>query len=308
VIACTPKGDFITRLDYAYSPSGSKVPSEPAPQYRSRPNRQFRQQHSALRILELILALLAAGCASPESQGFAFGQQHHFARNVEQGLAFRHVVWRKGGAGAGVLHVYLDGDGTPHPTPRTVASDPTPRSPLMLHLMALDPFPSSYVGRPCYWGLQIEPGCGSFAWTIGRFSASVVDSVAEVIRREQVRVGAERTVLYAHSGGAAIALLAAQRGLHVSTIVTVAGDLDPDAWTTLHGYSPLTGSLNPAKVGWTLPAPPMIHYVGTRDDVVPAALVEAAAAVLGGEVREIPGFDHQCCWERLWPTVLLDVR
>jgi pimeloyl-ACP methyl ester carboxylesterase len=261
-------------------------------------------QHLALPMLKLLLLLLAPGCTSPETRGFAFAQQHHFERNVVQGGAFRHVVWHTGGSAVRVLHVYLDGDGSPHPTPHTVASDPTPREPLMLHLMALDRFPSVYVGRPCYWGLQEEPGCTSFVWTIGRFSASVVDSVAEVIRHEQVRAGAQRTVLYAHSGGAAIALLVAQRGLHVSSIVTVGGNLDPDAWTTLHGYSPLAESLNPVKERWTEPAPPMIHYVGTRDEVVPATLVHAAAALIGGEVHEIPGFDHQCCWERLWPTVL----
>ena len=75
-----------------------------------------------------------------------------------------------------MLHVYLDGDGTPmlgsYP-----AADPTPRDPLVLDLMALDSTPSIYVGRPCYHGLSGAP-CSPSLWTSGRYSEPVVASMA----------------------------------------------------------------------------------------------------------------------------------
>jgi hypothetical protein len=43
-----------------------------------------------------------------------------------------------------------------------------------------------------------------------------------------------------------VASLVAARRHDVVRLVTVAGNLDHLAWTTLHGVSPLTGSLNPA--------------------------------------------------------------
>jgi len=223
------------------------------------------------------------------------------------GTTFRHAVWRKPGLPADtVLHVYLEGDGTPHPSPTRIATDPTPRQPLMLHLMALDPHRSVYVGRPCYWGLQHDPGCSPEVWTLGRYSAAVVDSLAAVIGREAATGSPARLVLYGHSGGATLALLAVERGLEADGVVTVGGNLDPDAWAALHGYTRLADSLNPATAlnpaAFELRNLPMRHYVGTNDPTTPVALVRAAAKQIGGEVVVMPGFDHQCCWERLWPA------
>ena len=42
-------------------------------------------------------------------------------------------------APAGALHVYIEGDGTPYVARHDFAADPTPRNPLMLRLMTLDP-------------------------------------------------------------------------------------------------------------------------------------------------------------------------
>src|SRR6266545_4164343 len=94
--------------------------------------------------LSLVIALLG-GCAGPSER---------FAARVE-GEGFAHVVYRPAGLrpdGGRVLHIYLDGDGTPWERGRP-APDPTPRAPLVLRLMALDPAPRVYLGRPCYHGL-----------------------------------------------------------------------------------------------------------------------------------------------------------
>ena len=111
----------------------------------------------------------------------------------------------------GALHVYIEGDGTPYVARYDVAADPTPRHPLMLQLMTLDPASSVYVGRPCYFGLANDPSCTPRDWTLDRFSPRIVDSMARVI--EQMRTGRETDAieLYGHSGGGALAVLLAER-------------------------------------------------------------------------------------------------
>jgi pimeloyl-ACP methyl ester carboxylesterase len=248
---------------------------------------------------------LSAGCATPTEQGYAFARAHGFESAVVTGTRFRHTVWRKAGLPSDdVLHVYIEGDGTPHPLPDRVAIDPTPRQPLMLHLMALDPHRSIYVGRPCYWGLYADRGCSPYFWTLGRYSAAVVDSLVAVINLEKRTAPGIPIVLYGHSGGATLELLAVERGLKTEGVVTIAGNLDPDAWSALHHYTPLAGSLNPIRLPLPQPEPPIRHYVGDHDQMTPAAFVLDAATHIGGDVIVIPGFEHQCCWERIWLEVV----
>jgi hypothetical protein len=45
--------------------------------------------------------------------------------------------------------------------------------------------------------------------------------------------------------------------------------------------------------------------VGSRDTNTPPWLVQQAAQWRGGEpVQIVDGFDHACCWDRLWPSIL----
>ena len=53
-------------------------------------------------------------------------------------------------------------------------------------------------------------------------------------------------VLIGYSGGGVLAMLLAEQFPATQAVVTVAGNLDTDAWAIEHGYSPLRGSLNPA--------------------------------------------------------------
>jgi pimeloyl-ACP methyl ester carboxylesterase len=128
----------------------------------------------------------------------------------------------------------------------------------------------------------------------------VVNSLIAVIKMENAAAPGRHIVLYGHSGGATLALLAIRDGLEVAGVVTVGGNLDPDAWAAFHGYTPLSGSLNPAQMAAPNQQPAIRHYVGENDQATPVTLVRAAARRVGGEVIVVAGFDHQCCWERLW--------
>jgi len=134
-----------------------------------------------------------------------------------------------------VLNVYLEGDGTPWRYRTIVMPDPTPRRPLMLELMSADPSWSLYLGRPCYNGTSRDAGCDNRLWTSARYSPQVVDSMASAIRVISERHDVDEIRLFGHSGGGALAVLLTEQLSNVKLIVTIAGNLDIDAWTDHHG-------------------------------------------------------------------------
>ena len=120
--------------------------------------------------------------------------------------------------------------------------------------------------------------------------------------------GFTELVIFGHSGGGTLALLLADRIPQTLGIVTLAGNLDIDRWTKYHGYNSLTGSINPAR------NPPInrriweIHYVGSNDrNILPEFVRPRAAARANVQVKVIEGFDHTCCWQRIWPDILRQV-
>lgn len=258
------------------------------------------------RLPVVAVAAALAGCAAAPEAADPGPFAAAFERAVLHGAEFDHVVFRNAVRDpARPLHVYLEGDGRPYLDRWTVAADPTPRRPVMLGLMALDPAPAVYVGRPCYFGLAAQPPCTPLDWTLARFSTRVLASMEAVVERLRVDSGAAGLELYGHSGGGAIAVLLARRLPTVERVVTLAGNLDIEAWAARHRYAPLAGSLNPVDGG---PLPAGIvqqHVVGARDRNVPPQLLESAAGRLGGgPVRVIDGADHACCWTRYWPALL----
>jgi hypothetical protein len=260
-----------------------------------------------MRARALVLAwllVLAAGCATPAGRFAARAGALGFTREVVRGDPFAHVVFRRTAPAGDLLHVYVDGDGSPLlagvPSP-----DPTPRDPLVLDLMALDRAPSVYVGRPCHHGVR-GAACQGSVWTSARYSDAVVTSLVTVVRHVVARMGAHRVAWIGHSGGGALARLAAPRLPETVAVVTVGANLSLDRWTAVRRMDPLDGSLDPAA------APPLPahvyqrHYVGSRDRVVPPAVVMAGAPA--PTVVVVEGYDHVCCWRDRWPAVLADLQ
>lgn len=215
---------------------------------------------------------------------------------VVRGERFLHRVEVNDAADKRELHVYIEGDGTPWVRRTRIAGDPTPREPLALRLMEQDRAFSAYVGRPCYWGLARSENCEPRLWTSARYSREVVDSMRAVIRGLLDEHGSRQLVLIGHSGGGTLAMLLAPRFEETTAVITIAANLDVDAWTSLHRYLPLHESLNPMELP---PLPPRIrqmHLAGGKDDNVPPRLIANAIV--------FPHFDHHCCWVREWPRIL----
>ena len=223
-------------------------------------------------------------------------------REVMAGTAFQHVVFSRSRSTVRTLHIYVDGDGTPWEA-WGPARDPTPRNLLVLRLMALDPSPSIYLGRPCYQGLAESPPCSRAVWTGERYSETVVSSMAAALRQVLATMEYDRLVWFGYSGGGTLAALLAPRFDATTDLITIAANLDIDAWTDLHEFSRLTGSLNPARQP---PLPARIrqrHYVGGKDRVVPRE-VTARGPISPDMLVVLPAYDHTCCWEKIWPALL----
>ena len=256
----------------------------------------------------LLLVLTLSACATPTERFMGWLQAHDLAHEIVVGDGFHHLlIERNTDTVAARLHIYIEGDGAPWLTPTTPAVDPSPVHPLALELALLDSGPAIYLGRPCYFGVH-DPACGLSVWTDRRYSEEVVRSMAAALTNYLRAHKHRRAVIIGHSGGGSLALLLAERLPAVERVVTLSANLDLAAWTRMHRYSPLTGSLDPAARA------PLVrvretHYVGGRDRNVPPSLVRAAVARRGaGEVIELPDYDHLCCWRERWPRVLAELR
>lgn len=209
------------------------------------------------------------------------------------------------------LTVYIEGDGFAWQTTTTISANPTPIKPLALQLALAHPphyGAAAYLARPCQYvsGIQWK-NCSQSDWTDRRFSSTVIDSTNQAITELKNRFGASELILVGYSGGGAVAALVAAQRDDVLKLVTVAGNLDIDFWTTQNKFKPLVGSLNPADQWSKLVALPQTHFVGEEDTKVRPEVAYAYAkrfpANAQPEIREIPDFDHYCCWARDWRTL-----
>ena len=256
-----------------------------------------------------------SACVAPSVQMDRLAEQLELTRINVYGKPFLHRVYLNKAAEnlsqvkTSRLHVYLDGDGDPWLNRRQIAADPTPRDPLALRLLARDPTPAVYLGRPCYHGLARSALCSPELWTSHRYSEAVVNSMASALSQLPAYRAAFDTVLIGHSGGGALAMLLAARLAKTRVVMTLAGNLDPAAWTRLHGYSELTGSLNPALQ----PALPksilQIHLMGGQDQNIPPVIAPASLLQQSNvRVVKFEAYNHRCCWLRDWPVLLVYLR
>ena len=256
--------------------------------------------------LALLFSIICPSCVTPAARVDEEAASHGFERQTVSGTGFLHRVYQNNiTTSSGNLHVYIEGDGLPWLLPDLVSSDPTPRNPLMLRLMAQDPEPAIYLGRPCYFGFAQTQPCNSWWWTEGRFAPEVVDSMAAALARLMSRHKNTSVVLIGHSGGGALAMLLASRPLKVTAVVTLAGNLDTEAWTQKHHFSNLSGSLNPAKMVTLDKRIAQMHFQGGKDQNIPPALVSRfAARQPHAHFKVFQELDHSCCWEEKWPEIL----
>ena len=259
----------------------------------------------------LITQLLLFGCSisSPDTF-YRHARDMGLQRELVNTTALPLIVYSTPGPhNSDQLHVYLGGDGLPWRNLITISNDPSPRSPQVLRFMQKDPQPAIFLGRPCYQGLAQTPPCDYIHWTAGRFSKAIAGSMSNALQQIIKRRSISRVTLIGYSGGGALAILLAHHIKQTTTVVTIAGTLDTDAWARHHNYSPLNESINPA----TLPPLPehikQIHLQGKRDKNIPPHITNAF--ILRQHKPEVilyPQANHDCCWLKHWPAIVRRLR
>jgi len=207
-----------------------------------------------------------------------------------------------------ILHVYIGGDGIPWQDYIFKSEDPEPYDSLVLQLMKQDSQTSIYLGRPCYQGLAKTPPCQPEHWTSARFSKKIVGSMSSALKQLQDRYHYKKLVLIGYSGGGALAVLLAHELPETIKVITIAGNLDTEAWTSLHFYSPLVNSVNPAKLGALAASIQQIHLQGDKDENIPPGITKNyLSKQKNTTVMLFDDADHACCWHLRWPQILSEL-
>lgn len=262
--------------------------------------------------LALVCCSVLVSCATPAQKFAATATRFDLKQQNIRGEPFLHRLFvneaaRQVGTKRSVLHVYIDGDGTPWERGRWPANDPTSRNPLILKLLKADTAPALLLGRPCYHGLNETAPCQYRYWTSHRYSRIVVNSMVTALQRWLKKKPFAKITLIGFSGGGTLAVLIASEMTPVHRLITIAANLDISRWARRHGFRALDHSINPSDLP-PLPASiEQIHYIGLADTNISAESVNKFS-IRQDNAAFIPiaGFDHHCCWPEIWPRLLAE--
>ena len=255
----------------------------------------------------LAITFFISGC-STSTQYIQKTNQFISSQNLTKDLIkankFNIVTFRKNNLTNKKLKVYIEGDGVAWLNKYTPSSNPTPANPIALKLMLKDDYKNSiYIARPCqYLKYKEKRNCDKKYWTNKRFSNEVVGNISFVIEHYKKAFNIKEIELVGYSGGATISLLVATKRDDIKHITTVAGNLNPDAWTKHHKVSQLEG-LNPINLTHKLQHIPQYHLIGRNDKIVPFKVFDSYINNFI-EKKNISyklynDFTHNCCWDNI---------
>ena len=268
---------------------------------------------SFLTILLLTIFSLTTGCESMQPRQFKvrnMAEQSGFKFEQVMSGQFLLTTFNKVSHGNKELVVYIEGDGYAWKRKNILSDNPTPKDPVALKLAFQDPRNSIlYLARPCqYLDENQLKNCPPKYWSSHRYSEEVIHAINLVIERGKKKLQIQKIILVGYSGGGTVALLIAAQRKDVSKIITVAANLDHAKWTEIHNISPLTGSLNASDYASQNENIPQFHFVGANDNIVPVSVSESYKQKAGNKktvnIEIISNYDHHCCWEQQWITLL----
>lgn len=207
------------------------------------------------------------------------------------------------------IHIYIEGDGLAWVTRTLVSTDPTPINQLALQLASVDNADNvAYIARPCQFNDFAKTPCDQAYWTNKRFSQEVVDSISITIDFYTKQLKQPQVKLFGYSGGGAIASLLAIRRHDVVALNTIAGNLDPARLNQYHGVSAMPESLNLIDEIEKLHKLPQLHFVGSKDKVVPLKIsqefINKIPSKNCAKLYMVENASHEKGWLEKWPSLL----
>ncbi len=276
----------------------------------------MKKQIRSLLALSFALIAVLAACAPEMIGGMRAETAKHIAlpsfmteRKIPAG-PFLLTAWERVRAKGKTANIYIEGDGLAWVSRSRPSNDPTPTNPLALHLASRDDGQNViYLARPCqYTKLKTGNACDVKYWTAARFAPEIIDAMNAALDDIKAHYSLSGFNLVGYSGGGAVAVLLAGRRDDVLTLRTVAGNIDTETFSTMHGISQLAGSLNPLESAARTAHIPQQHFIGANDKVVTAGLYANFARAAGDRrcIRAtlVPGADHETGWVNQWPELL----
>ncbi len=208
--------------------------------------------------------------------------------------------------------VYIEGDGESSTYPGPLNLSLPPSNPIGLRLAAQDGSSNViYLGRPCgayhkskYLG---KDDCPAVFKTDARYSEAVIHSYMKALDNIKAYHDVTGFDLVGYDGGAAIATILAAKRDDVSSLRTIAGNLDTKTTAALHKSLPPSKSYNPVDFAAELRDMPQRHFVGKLDNVTPPAVYASYSQALGAtpcnNVSFIDNADHENGWVEQWNTL-----
>lgn len=202
---------------------------------------------------------------------------------------------------------YIEGDGAAFNGKFKISNNPTPKKQMFISLAAMDKRPNVvYIARPCqYTPMHLNPKCSNQYWTNKRMSEDSVLAINDVINSINNK---QKFSLIGYSGGGGIAILIAARNHMVSDIITVAGNLDHQAFTTHHHVTPMKGSLNPIDYVTQVRNIPQLHISGGKDTIIPPFIADkfvqkASSPCVKQQI--FASVSHRAGWKEMWEYIYI---
>lgn len=220
----------------------------------------FTKMVKMSKLYLIIFSLLIFGCRS-------ITPPVEFAYREINTPQFKLASWQKITQPGKSVKIYIEGDGYAFNVNGSPSSDPTPRGDTLREIAFNDPSANVvYLGRPCQF--VKSTACSPRYWSTARFAPEVIEASVEAVKQIYAQ---QNITLIGYSGGAQVAGLVAvtHPELPITKLVTIAGNLDHQAWIKEYHLQPLNGSLSLTDYHQAYLAIPQIHFVGEDDEVIP---------------------------------------
>lgn len=200
------------------------------------------------------------------------------------------------------MTIVIEGDGYAWIGRYRLSDNPTPTNPIGLKIASALNTPAVYLARPCQY--VSSPNCTPDMWSYNRFNNAVMASYMNALDMLVQQYGVKEFDVIGFSGGAYIALnLSAKRG-DIKTVTTVAGVLDPKAWTDFHDISSLKIEQGTESLLLASQNTQFKHLCSHDDDIVPCVLVDKFIAkahsmnLSNHHILKFSGEGHETLWRK----------